>query len=894
MMQTPGPGGYGGPPPSQGGVTAPPPQGTPAASMFDPRAAAARGPPSASYHGVMHQQRPPPPGAYGSGAPGAYGAGAPQPQMVMGGAGYSPGAYGSYSGPASVAPGARPAPPAAPKVTSQTAPRPPIFSEQESKKRIVYRTCTPESSGTYPSLLSNFVAVDEGNASPRFMRPTLRCIPQKGDALVATGIPLALEVSPLAALGQGEGPVPVVDFGPAGPPRCNRCRAYMNAHMKWQSRGTSWSCAFCGVTNAADTMYQCQLDGSGMRADRANRPELCKGTVDFAVPETYGAGLSEDPIFVFIIEATTLAVQNGLTESCLKAVGDCLTELVASDKDNVGARVGFITFGETIQFYDMTNAGGPRVVIAADVDQPFAPIPTDRWLMRLPESLEAVQSLLGSVKGLLPSRSQEDVRVEMCGSAIMSAVGCAAESLVHTGGKILVVAQSNPTVGAGQLTLKGKKDERKQAYHPIDLTAPPGDFYMNLAAACALSRISVDAILLGSRGDTSGRPGMAPDVATLGHVPSHTGGRVLLVTGAPHDEEVTRSMSQALLNITRSALARDAAFVVRCGIGLRCSHIQGPGALASGGEYVISSVNSDQSLLCTLEHDGAELYDGALMCIQATMLYTSRSGQRLVRCHTLALPVTKFAAKFYDSADPEEISVVLLRKAASHILEKGLSAPDAMEQAKSSFVKIMGQYRRYMAPNSEPGKMVLSDAFSLLPLYMLCMKKSIALRERHDQVGERASALHSLAWTSSAQAIRSIYPRLFCASSVEGPDLVTTLHPPSAEFVAQALVSILVAGPQVIVYVSGAFLNSLDAKAVIDPSSSGEPVLKKSGPVWNFIEKMKAVSGGPYLPALLAISNSGKDEERAFVNLLVEDKTLHGPSYVDHLNEIHSAILQRM
>jgi protein transport protein SEC24 len=144
-----------------------------------------------------------------------------------------------------------------------------------------------------------YVCVDEGNASIRFVRPTLHHVPHSKDAQSLTKAPLAVVVTPMAAqeassliVGNGgggsgsEAAVDVVDFpgsgmAGAGPVRCQRCKAYVNPFVKWFSNGEQWGCNLCSMVNPTPPFYRCPLDGAGNRSDAMSRPELCKGSVDF-------------------------------------------------------------------------------------------------------------------------------------------------------------------------------------------------------------------------------------------------------------------------------------------------------------------------------------------------------------------------------------------------------------------------------------------------------------------------------------------------------------------------------------------------------------------------------------------------------------------------------------
>jgi protein transport protein SEC24 len=44
-------------------------------------------------------------------------------------------------------------------------------------------------------------------------------------------------------------------MGELGPIRCGRCKAYMNAHMRWADGGKAFICNFCGASNACPEVY---------------------------------------------------------------------------------------------------------------------------------------------------------------------------------------------------------------------------------------------------------------------------------------------------------------------------------------------------------------------------------------------------------------------------------------------------------------------------------------------------------------------------------------------------------------------------------------------------------------------------------------------------------------
>lgn len=211
-----------------------------------------------------------------------------------------------------------------------------------------------------------FAAHDQGNSSPKFARLTLNNIPSTSESLASTGLPLGLVLQPLASQQEGEQPIPVLDFGEVGPPRCRRCRAYINPFMTFKSGGNKLVCNMCTFPNDVTSEYFAPTDPSGVRVDRMQRPELMMGTVEFLVPKEYWA---KEPVglrWLFLVDVTQEAVNRGFLASVCEGIlnslyGDgeeaeedqTVEEILPGSRLPAGSRIGIVTYDKEIHFYNL-------------------------------------------------------------------------------------------------------------------------------------------------------------------------------------------------------------------------------------------------------------------------------------------------------------------------------------------------------------------------------------------------------------------------------------------------------------------------------------------------------------------------------------------------------------
>lgn len=229
-----------------------------------------------------------------------------------------------------------------------------------------------------PPAAVSFVAFDQGNSSPKFARLTMNNIPSGSEGLKSTGLPLGLVLQPLAPLQAGEQEIPVLDFGETGPPRCHRCRAYINPFMVFRNGGNKFVCNMCTYPNDVPPEYFCATTPQGARVDREQRPELMKGTVEFLVPKEYW---SKEPVglrTLFVIDVCQESFNKGYLTAVCQGILSALygaEEEAQSGEDGseikrsipLGAKVGFITYDKDIHFYNCNVSSGVLVLVQSTI-----------------------------------------------------------------------------------------------------------------------------------------------------------------------------------------------------------------------------------------------------------------------------------------------------------------------------------------------------------------------------------------------------------------------------------------------------------------------------------------------------------------------------------------------
>lgn len=565
-----------------------------------------------------------------------------------------------------------------------------------------------------------FVAYDQGNSSPKFVRLTMNNIPSTAESLSSTGLPLGLVLQPLAALQEGEQSIPVLDFGEVGPPRCRRCRTYINPFMTFRSGGNKLVCNMCNFPNDVSTEYYAPTDAAGVRVDRLQRPELTMGTVEYLVPKEYWA---KEPVglqWLFLIDVSQESLSRGFLDAVCRGVLEALYGHERDESQNgdispepalpKGSKVGIVTYDKEVQFYSL-SAGltQAQMMVMTDLEDPFVPL-SEGLFVDPYESREVVESLLTAIPRMFSQVKNPE-------PALLPALNAALSALTATGGKVVCAISSLPTWGPGRLHLRDDgKGRDTDAERRLFTTEHPG--WKKTAQAMVTAGIGVDFFMAAAGGAYM-------DIATIGHVSSVTGGEVFFYPNfvGPRD---SLKLSTEICHTLQRETGYQALMKVRCSNGLQVSSYHGAFLQHSfGADLEIGTIDADKAIGVLFSYDG-KLESKLDAHFQAALLYTSASGQRRVRCINICAGVCEGATETMRTVDQDAVVNIIAKEASVRIKER--SFKDIRAGITEKTVDILAGYRKNFSGSHPPGQLVLPENLKEFAMYMLGLIKCRAFK----------------------------------------------------------------------------------------------------------------------------------------------------------------------
>lgn len=533
-----------------------------------------------------------------------------------------------------------------------------------------------------------------------FIRSSLCKIPRSQALLSKVKAPLGLTVTPFPKMTELD--VPVLNSFIV---RCRRCRSYLNPYVEQIDQGARWRCNLCLLVNDYPPAYDVD-QATGNYMDRSQRPELGLPVYDFNAPVEYTTRPPQPPIYVFVLDASYMAVSTGMLATAAKVLLDSLDSL---PNEQEMTRVGIVAVDTAVHYFRFssgTPTGEPEVLVVADVSDTTVPSRVDDLVVNLCEHRTEVEAVLRKLPMLFANTQKADC-------AFGSAVSAVFSILQPLGGRIISLLSSMPKVGQG--ALRDREDPKLYGTaKEVSLLMPALTFYKDLAAQMGYHQISTDLLLF---------PSSYVDVCSLGGLAKHTGGQLMIYPGfnASRPADVVKFTSD-FSKLLQDGIGVEAVFRVRATQGLSITSYSGSFNSRTTDLLGIANVSSDHSF--TAHYSIEEALPCSLIGFQAALLYTTCSGVRRIRVINGCYPVSDDASDILRWIDTAALVDIMAKSAVVKAADTKIEAGKDYVVSKTADILSAFRTANNMGPNPQ---LQVCDSLRALPLLALGATKSVPL-----------------------------------------------------------------------------------------------------------------------------------------------------------------------
>lgn len=736
--------------------------------------------------------------------------------------------------------------------------------------------------GTDVSKLQPASRLEQVNCHPNFVRLTTNYLPNSAQVRNMWKLPIGAIVQPMHEIVDEMEPIPIINFGRCGVQRCRNCRTYINPFVTFADAGRRWRCNVCGTLNDVSNEYYSPLEGN-TRKDINERPELTRGTVEVVAPQEYMVRPPQPPVYMFVIDVSYNAVASGMVQKTCETILQMLDNLPGAGR----TRIGFITFDNTVHFYNLkATLSQPQVLVVPDINNIFLPLPDD-MLVNLQESRGVVEMLLEQ----LPSMYQQTQIADAC---MGSALEAAYQVMHHIGGKMCLFQSTLPSTGLGRL--KNREDPKAvETEAESKLLTCQDEFYRGKANLCSRQQICVDAFLFSSQ---------FMDVASLGFLPKFTGGQIYFYPGFNAARDSDKFGSELMRCLTRET-AFEAVMRIRMSKGFRVSAYYGNFFNRSSDLLALPNCDSDKAFGVQIALED-QAVTASVAYMQTALLYTTSSGERRIRVHTLQIPITGQVADLFNGVDQDAMvclmSKIAAEKAVAHNSRGLKDARDFFEQRCCESFRL---YRSLFPPQYKTqDRLLVPNSLHCMPIHSMAMMKSAPFRPGTGiRLDEKAYLLMQISSMPIARSASFSYPRMYALHTLSG-DVGT--HDPQGN--VKMPTPLRLSGDQLCAdgafliedglrcymflgkLVNPGFINQvfgLSTLEGVDGSALPLPHLESdlSRRINNIVNHLRR---NQFNYQQVLVAKEGEARQAEFINLLVEDRTNpRSLSYADYLCHVH-------
>jgi protein transport protein SEC24 len=643
----------------------------------------------------------------------------------------------------------------------------------------------------------------------------------------------------------------------------------------------------CGLSNEVPQLFDWD-QAAGKPADRWARKELNHSVVEFIAPTEYMVRPPQPPVYAFIIDVSSAAVQSGMVATAARTILESLDNIPNQDGR---VKIAFIAVSTSLHFFSLpAGATEGSMLVVSDIQDVFLPKPVD-LLVNLAESRPAIDNFLSKLSDMF-----QDSHV--VGNALGSALQAAHQLINKIGGKIICLSASLPTIGEG--ALKARDDPKLLGTNKeSSLLTAASAFYKTFAIECSKQQVSVDMFLFSAN---------YTDVATLGCLPRYTAGQTYLYPGfnASRSEDAIK-FSTEFGRVLAMPLGLEAVIRVRATRGIRMSAFHGNFFIRSTDLLALPTVPLDQNYVIELQLE--DDLKGAFVVLQTAILHTTCFGERRIRVITQAMPTTDSTAELFGSADQIAIASYLANKAVEKSLSGSLD--DARNLVTNQLSAMLTVYKNQVTSSSGASAQLAVPAnMQLLPLLACGLVKHVGLREGASIPPDLRAYAQCLLSTLPAQSlIPYIHPRFYSLHNM--PPEAGTIGDDGHLILPQALnltserlerhgLFLIEDGQNIFLWVGHEAVPRLIQDVFDLPSyadlAGGKATLPQldntmSNRVYNIVAKTQELRRGVYRPHVYIVKSDAEPALRSWaLSLLIEDRMDKMSSYAQYLTTVKNKV----